>query len=1441
VLPAVVARDVDRLLRFEREARAVAALNHPNILTVFDVGTQPSGGGGGATAAQYVVTELLEGETLREHVSRHSPGRQQLLWYAVQAAQGLDAAHAKGIVHRDLKPENLFVTTDGRVKVLDFGLAKLVGQEAGASVEATESSPTGAGQVLGTVGYMSPEQVRALPVDHRTDIFSLGVVLYELLAGKHPFRRDTTMGTLTAILEETPSELASLGRGIPPSLSGIVRRCLEKDRGQRFRSAHDLGLALESVLQAPTGSAALQETGERDPYPGLMSFTEEDAGLFFGREAEVGALWGRLRNRRLLAVIAPSGAGKTSLVRAGVVASRPEGWAALVCTPGSSPLRGLGQALAPELSGDHDALRKLVAFDDPETAFELVVRWRKAHAEALVVVDQFEELFTLNPAETQERFATLLGRLSRDGDVHVLLSMRDDFLIRCSEQGALAPVFESLTPLPALSREGLLRALVEPAKRRGFRFEDEALVEEMVGSVEGARGALPLLAFAVSRLWERRDRERRLLTRAAYEEIGGVAGALAQHAEATMDRIGTERQAVVREVFRNLVTAQGTRAVGEREELLSVFPERKSTEEVLEELIDARLLTSFEVEGREGQPSHHRIEIAHESLLKAWPRLVRWQAQDEEGAVLRDQLRQAAHLWEEKSRSPDLLWSGTAFREYELWRERYPGALTALEEDFAKAMREKARRRRRLVTAGVAAAFAVLLGVAGAIAVSRQQAVAAGTRAEASKLLALGQVESDGCPTAALAYTTKSLAIHDTPEARLQALRILWKAPPARVLSMPEGLQALNLAFSRDGHRLATTGFHPPGIVLFSDDGGLDKRLTQEEAEARPRPPLTTFGGDAVFRWTVGDDVLAWTVDGRPFPAFDGPQWWLLGSDEGVRTISPPPSGASTPLLKQWSVADGVTRLVRSHPLADNEEPRGAFTRLFRIVGSSLFVRPFPLEGRAGAPVLLGRHEADVSYLDAPPGGERVLSIDRSGEMRVWSTADGRMLARRRTPPAHAYSAEIFDRTGSRIAWSSAQGSGTHVWTLDDPPDAELLTLRPGDVGSDMGRPAFHPGGRWLAASSGYTTVSFWPLDLPHVRILSGHTQGPSMAVRFSPDSRHLVSCARDGMRVWPLGLGDGTQQKVELPGNYLCYGAAVHPHGETAGLAAVGQGLFIVTLATRDARQVLAEEPGTFFEPCAFDPAGGRLATARVRTEDLAEHVIRDLDLESGSVRTLRYRERSGSPPVEAPSMGFSWDGRLLLGGNDGILSWEPKAEGPVTLLAAPGRFTWMPGTTPDGRWLAAAVVRRLENRTVAEEVVILDLTRGTHRSVTSHGPQVSTVALDAAAQILVTGDSTGTVRVGPASGETPHVLAGHATGVSAVAVSPDGRWIASAAGAEIRLWPMPDLAKPPFHTLPHDELMARLHALTNLRVVEDGGASSTGWRLEVGPFPGWKDAPSW
>ncbi len=462
--------------------------------------------------------------------------------------------------------------------------------------------------MVGTVGYMSPEQVRGLPVDARTDVFSLGVVLYELLAGRHPYRRETAVGTLTAILEATPVDLVSLGRGVPPAVSGIVRRCLEKGREERYPSAHDVAVALEAVLQAPAGAALLQEVEERSPYPGLSSFTEKDAAHFFGREAEVKALWQRLQSRKLLAVIGPSGAGKSSFLRAGVIPARPEGWTTACATPGGNPALGLARALTPGMAGDAEAIGEMLAGvgeviqrGESDRFVAAVKRWRGQHAEALLVVDQFEELFTLNAKETQERFAALLGGLPSEADVHVLLSLRDDFLMRCHEQPALVPVFTELTPLGALTADGLRRALVEPAKKLGYRFEDEALVAEMIESVEGARGALPLLAFAVARLWEKRDRERKLLTRAAYEEIGGVAGALAQHAEATMDRIGPERQTIVREIFRNLVTAQGTRAVAEREELLSAFPQRKDAEEVLRELIDARLADELRGGGAGGR------------------------------------------------------------------------------------------------------------------------------------------------------------------------------------------------------------------------------------------------------------------------------------------------------------------------------------------------------------------------------------------------------------------------------------------------------------------------------------------------------------------------------------------------------------------------------------------------------------------------------------------------------------------------------------------------------------------------------------------------------------------------------------------------------------------------------------------------------------------------
>jgi serine/threonine protein kinase/tetratricopeptide (TPR) repeat protein len=260
VLPVSIAADPDALARFEREAKAVAALSHPNILAIHDFGSQDG--------VSYAVMELLEGETLRGKLDAGPISQKQTIDYALQVAKGLSAAHGKGVVHRDLKPENLFVTKDGHLKILDFGLAKKVeafapGKETSAP---TSSGHTEPGTVMGTVGYMSPEQVRGLPVDHRSDLFSFGAILYELLSGKRAFSRHTVSDTMAAILRDEPPELLESGRNVSFALDQIVRHCLEKDRSSRFQSAKDIAFAL-SEASGPTTTSGVQlaepPTGKR--------------------------------------------------------------------------------------------------------------------------------------------------------------------------------------------------------------------------------------------------------------------------------------------------------------------------------------------------------------------------------------------------------------------------------------------------------------------------------------------------------------------------------------------------------------------------------------------------------------------------------------------------------------------------------------------------------------------------------------------------------------------------------------------------------------------------------------------------------------------------------------------------------------------------------------------------------------------------------------------------------------------------------------------------------------------------------------------------------------------------------------------------------------------------------------------------------------------------
>jgi hypothetical protein len=296
VLPPAFASDPDRLRRFEQEARAAGRLEHPNILVIHDVGTHEG--------SPYLVTELLEGETLRARMAPGALPPRKAIDCALQIARGLAGAHERGLVHRDLKPENLFVLRDGRVKILDFGIAKLTrpeegapaGAPAGATRAAAPTAPadTDPGLVMGTAGYMAPEQVRGLPADHRADIFAFGAILYEMLSGRRAFRGDTSAETMTAILRDEPPELSSGGRPLPPALERIVRHCLEKEPPERFQSASDIAFALESLSGIsdsglkPVVTGAGRGSWRRFVVPAAAALLLLAAGFLVGRQFAAG-------------------------------------------------------------------------------------------------------------------------------------------------------------------------------------------------------------------------------------------------------------------------------------------------------------------------------------------------------------------------------------------------------------------------------------------------------------------------------------------------------------------------------------------------------------------------------------------------------------------------------------------------------------------------------------------------------------------------------------------------------------------------------------------------------------------------------------------------------------------------------------------------------------------------------------------------------------------------------------------------------------------------------------------------------------------------------------------------------------------------------------------------------------------------------------------------
>jgi hypothetical protein len=478
---------------------------------------------------------------------------------------------------------------------------------------------------------------------------------------------------------------------------------------------------------SPGGRAA-----EKAPYRGLAQFTPGDADLFVGREREAEGFANRLRITPLLAVVGPSGAGKSSFIQAGVMPLLGDGWTRLIVRPGGAPMAALdamlvGAGVVPALEGATGVAGERLAGERLAAALTAWATAQRQHV--LLYIDQFEELFTLcHDAAERDRFvdALLRASLRADAPVRVVLTVRDDFLLRCQQLEALRDrLVHGLQLLATPTPADLRRILVEPARRVGYTFDDPALPDEMVAATDGMAAALPLLSFTAAQLWELRDRQAKQITRTAYASLGGVGGALAQHAERVLAALSEERRGLVRVAFRNLVTAEGTRAILTRAELQQLLGSHADAEAVLEALIGARLLAA----GGAGDASDH-VEVVHEALLSAWPRLLDWRREDAEGARLRDQLRAAARQWHERGRPRGLLWRDEALTEFLLWRARQPGPLTDVEVAFGAASEREAQRARRVKRAVLVTIGAILaIGLVVALVLYRQ---AEGQRAEAA-------------------------------------------------------------------------------------------------------------------------------------------------------------------------------------------------------------------------------------------------------------------------------------------------------------------------------------------------------------------------------------------------------------------------------------------------------------------------------------------------------------------------------------------------------------------------------------------------------------------------------------------------------------------------------------------------------------------------------------
>jgi WD40 repeat protein/serine/threonine protein kinase len=1441
--------------RFLFEARATAKFSHPHIITIYGAGQYGD--------RPYVALEYLEGETLRDRVNRERSGFNQTVRVGVAIADALREAHHHKILHRDLKPENVMIPVDGRIRVLDFGLAKAVSSDETWELRDDETREWGGGETLewqgdgtaaggteayttfetfetfrtmgeglrGTPRYMAPEQWTRSPVTPATDVWALGLILYELVSGQHPWPGANAIQLCHLI--SSPGPVPPLAGSVQPDLRALVESCVLKDPEKRPQ--------VESILQTletlRPGTPSRVES-RRTPFRGLLPCDERDAGLFFGRDAEVAAFLEQMRLEPVLPIVGPSGAGKSSFVQAGIIPrlEEQERWVVLKLRPGRRPMRslslrllsagrrnttssggrgndvGTGGSVSGSGSSSGPTLKELEAAEASLTqelhesparlALKLSEIADREQARVLLFVDQLEELYTLvSDRATRHTFMEALCMAADDpeGPARVVLTLRDDFLGRLAVGEVSRQTLGRVTVLRSPRPEALEEILTRPVAASGYHYDDPGLVREMVSDVEGEAAALPLLQVAGQTLWELRDRRKRLLRRSAYVAMGGVAGALARHADGVLDVLSADQLAIARQVLVSLVSAEGTRAVVPQARLVEELG--PSAEEVIDRLVQGRLILIRKARKGRGEAE---LELVHESLVSTWTLLGRWIDEGRERRVFIDEVRQAAELWERRGRPIQEVWQEEALADARRMGERV-GALPDVVQRFLDAGTKRERRiarRRRVVTVSVIAALAIPIAFAGIVlAWQRNEAVTEQIRAESAMWEAKGsELVSRGRPGASLAAVRSSATLSSDPERQRDRLSFLLATIPSRVLEGHAGT-LYAAAVTPDGERLVTGSHDKTARVWDLETGRLIHVL--EGHEAPIFAAAITPDGERLVTGSQDDTARVWDLGtGRLIHVLEGHDADILAAaitPDGERLVT----GSGDHTARVWDLEAGrEIQVIQAHDAtieAAAVTPDGQ-----RLITGSRdgTARVWDLETGTALHSLEG-HAGRIEAVAISSDGRKLVTGSGDRTARVWDLETGTALHSLEGHEADIFAVAITPDGGRLVT-----GSGDHtarMWDLETGAEIHVLEGHEAPIYSAV----ISPSGGKLVTGSMDNTARVWDLDAdPVIHVLEGHDDSVEVAA-VTPDGRRLVTGSMDHTaRVWDLEAGQVIHVLEGHEGSI--YAAAITPDGRRLVTGSEDKTARVWDLETGQVIHVLEGHEADLFA-AAITPDGRRLVTGS------QDRTMRVWDVESGRMlRVLAELEATIWVAAITP------DGeRLVTGSGDATARvWDIETGQLLQVLEGHDGAIEAAAITPDGRHLVTGSydgTARVWDLGIGQLVHVLEGHEAPifAAAVTPNGEQVVTGSLDKTARVWDL--ETGTVI---------HVLEGHEDTLWTAAVTPDGgRLVTGSGDSTARVWDL-DPRSHPRRTF--SELLEHAGAVTNYRACR-----STGEVVAILPFP--------